>query len=306
MRRYFCFSLPVIALLLLSCMGQKTADAASPAEDGTLTYCYKDSCQHLTLSLSLEVPVGSDSVSMQIRDSLIADFIRNTTSPGYDEDGKSAIKPYGGDMSDVQAIVDYYGKADYDRLLSLAMNDYNQRIEFLDEDTTMAAEDKERIKNDVPMWAYEFSIGRTTDTPDFVVYNSQTYCYYGGAHGGIGGTGALTFSKQTGSKVERFVRADAAKDMQQLIRKGLIQFFSEGGETVSDANLNDQLQIEGTIIPLPQQAAFPNATGDSLTFIYAQYEIACYAAGMPSFTLPVKDIDAFLTPEGKACLSVKK
>lgn len=302
MRHFYCFSLTVIALLLMSCTGQKTAEVPETSEEGTQTYCYKDSCQHLTVSISFEVPVGSDSVSMLIRDSLIADLVRNTA---YDQEGNLGTKPYGGDMSDIQAIVDYYGKANYDRLLAMAMDDYGQRMEFLEEDTTMEAEERERIKNDVPMWAYELTISRSADTDNFVVYNSQTYCYYGGAHGGVGGSGSMTFSKQSGNKIERFIMADAAKDMQPLIRKGLVQYFSDGGESVSDATLNDQLQIESKIIPLPQQAAFPNATGDSLTFIYGQYEIACYAAGMPSFTLPVSDVKAYLTPEGKACLNVK-
>lgn len=42
----------------------------------------------------------------------------------------------------------------------------------------------------------------------------------------------------------------------------------------------------GEQIPFPKYE--PYYTEDGVCFIYQQYEIACYAAGRPTFTLPVK------------------
>lgn len=292
----------IFATCLFSCAGNKTAGDDSAIDAGTKVYAFKDSCQHLTLSLSLELPLGEDSASLQIRDSLIADFINSVSQPGFSEEGTNIIKPYTGNMTDAQAIVDYYGKADYAYLLNLAKSDYEERVKYVSEDTTIDEETRQSILEDIPMWAYDLNVNKMTDTLGYVVYYSQAYVYYGGAHGGITGSGALTFDKSTGKKIERFIDSNKTKDIQPFIRKGLLEYYRMAGDTITDSQLSERLQIESKEIPLPSRAAFPNASGDSLTFVYGQYEIACYADGMPAFKLPIKDIEKYLTPEGKALL----
>ena len=92
--------LMLIALvgMFSSCTGQKSVQEAESENAGTKVFCYKDSCQHLVVSLSLELPMGKDSASTQIRDSLIADFVESVQSPGYD-DGD-----IGFDMTDVNTL----------------------------------------------------------------------------------------------------------------------------------------------------------------------------------------------------------
>lgn len=293
-----------VLALTCSCTGQKPTgnDNGTSAAEGTMTYTFKDSCKHLVVSLSLELPLGEDSATMLIRDSLIEDFVFNAQQPGYDMEGTHYVKRFAGDYSDPQAIVDYYGKADYDFLLRQAKADYDDRMQYLESDTTMTAEDRERIKNDVPMWEYDFSVKALSDTLGIVVYQSQMYVYYGGAHGGVAGSGALTFSKATGEKIRCFIADRHTSAMQPMIRRGLLQYYRLAGETLSNAELDDRLQIDSKQIPLPVDAAYPNATADSLIFTYRQYEIACYADGMPSFTLPVKQLLPYLTPQAKALL----
>lgn len=297
---YLLSMLLASVVCLASCARQSSVQTETIVNAGTKTFCYKDSCRHLILSLSLEVPMGDDSASLQMRDSLIADFILNANCPSYGEDFQ--IKPYTGDMSDTQAIVEYYGKADYEYLYNLAKSDYDERLKYLNEDTTLTDEERQERSDDVPVWGYDLNIKQITDTLGFVVYNSATYIYSGGAHGGVVGTGAITFNKVTGAKISRFIRPDATKALQPLIRKGLIRYYGECGDTITDAQLSERLQLEGTIVPQPRMTPFPNATGDSLIFTYGQYEIACYADGMPSFALSVKDLIPYLTPESKALL----
>ncbi|MBQ0072627.1 MAG: DUF3298 domain-containing protein [Prevotella sp.] len=286
----------ILVMALCSCVGKQMAKVT--ASDGsTQIYSFKDSCQHLTLSFSIELPNGKDSASLQICDSLVAEFVRGVCQPWYSEDGNEKIPEREYNRDDVQAFVDYYGHAAYERLLKMAMKDYEDRMSYLADDTTMTPEDRERIKNDVPMWAFDYAITKTIDAPAFVVYDAHAYCYYGGAHGGVTGAGAMTFDKSKGQKMEHFLQDNVTLDLQPYIRKGLIQYYKEYGDTLTDAQLSERLQIEGNVIPLPQQTPHFNANADSLVFTYGQYEIACYADGMPSFAIPVKDILKYLTSE---------
>lgn len=285
-----------LVALMSSCTGTKSADA------GTQVYAYNDSCPHLMLNFSLELPKGEDSVAMSIRQSLIDDFVANIMQPGYEEDTLGALTPFDGNVSDAQALVNHYGKACYDYLLKQAMDDYKERMSYVETDSTMTDEAKQYIEENVPMWAFEHKMEKSIDTPSFVVYTSKGYCYYGGAHGGVTGSGGLTFSKADGSMIEHFLKPESTPQLQSLLRGGLIQYYTEAGDAMTDEQLNERLFIDDGIVPQPQQVPYPNATADSLVFTYQQYEIACYADGMPSFTIAVKDLAPYLTDEAKALL----
>lgn len=292
-----------MSIFLASCAGKNVVDSESLSQEkGTKTYIYKDSCRHLVLSISLEIPIDNDSATILIRDSLISDFILSVSQSGCWEDNTPDIKPYKGNKNDLQYIVNYYGKTVFDRLLLMAKSDYEQRIAYLDEDTTITEDEKQRISKDIPQWEFVLETKKTSDTLNFIVYDSQIYCYYGGAHGGVTGIGATTFEKKSGNKIEAFLETDATVALQTVIRKGLLHYYNGMGEHIKDKELNERIQIEGTIIPLPQRCPYPNNTADSLVFTYGQYEIACYADGMPSFNVAVKDITPYLTVKGKALL----
>jgi len=62
----------------------------------------------------------------------------------------------------------------------------------------------------------------------------------------------------------------------------------------------ENLFIDGDIIPFPAFSPYPSK--DGLVFVYQQYEIASYAAGMPAFTLPYEVVEPYLTEEAKAIL----
>lgn len=304
MRFSFLYISFIIASFLFSCTGQNNSSMANASlEGGTQVYCFKDSCRNLIFSLSLEVPTGEDSASLLIRDSLIADFIQNAKQASIDTESGNGIEPYSGDKADVQAMVDYYGKAGYETLLQQAVDDYEARTSYLENDTTMSPEEKKNIMDEVPQWAFDLNVNKSTDTLGFVVYHSVAYVYYGGAHGGLMGSGALTFDKSTGKKIERFINPTAEKAMQSLIRKGLVKYYAEAGETISESELSERLIIDADIIPLPVNTAYPNERADSLIFTYRQYEIACYADGMPSFMISIDDLMPYLTEEGKALIN---
>ena len=251
------------------------------------------------VKLSLELPAGTDSASMQIRESLIAAFARHCQLPSFDQEEEGGIESYCGDMNDSQAIVDYYGKSIYDFLLQNAMTEHEEMIKYLEEDSTMSTEDREATKNNVMQWTFDLNMKNMIDTLGFVVYHAPLYVYYGGAHGSFISPNALTFDKKTGIKIDDFVKDDVTIAMQPLIRKGLVQYYNSCGETLTDDELSQHFIIEGELIPLPKWLPYPNATGDSLIFTYQQYEITPYADGLPTFTLAIKDLMPFLTDDIK-------
>ena len=81
------------------------------------------------------------------------------------------------------------------------------------------------------------------DTLNYVVFLSQFYTYTGGAHGGIGGDGDLTFSKVDGKLIEHFVDSTKVEAMQPLLREGLKSYFAENGVKMTDNELFENLQI---------------------------------------------------------------
>ena len=68
-------------------------------------------------------------------------------------------------------------------------------------------------------------------------------------------------------------------------------------ERITEEDMRSRLMIDGNLIPLPALRPYPTAVG--LVFTYQQYEIACYADGMPNFVIPYNNIAAFLTPEAR-------
>lgn len=302
MKNYLLFVFLLINIFLLSCSGHKsTADMLSGYEDCRV-YEYKDSCKHLALSVLLQLPVGDDAATLQIRDSLIADFCKNIRIAEQNSLENEKLEPYDGEKDDMQAFVNHYGKNAYDILLSQAMSDYDARMKYIAEDTTMTDAEKESIAKDVPMWEFDLNTKKITDTLGIVVYYSDIYLYYGGAHGGLTGTGAMTYDKSTGNMIKRFIEPDSVLAMQHIIRKGLIDYYLECRDTITESQLHERLLIDGKTIPLPQHSEYPNASADSLILTYGQYEIASYADGMPSFKVALKDVMRYLTTEAKELL----
>ena len=56
-------------------------------------------------------------------------------------------------------------------------------------------------------------------------------------------------------------------------------------------------------LPLPR--AVPYVTTKGVAFIYQQYEIVCYAAGLPSVVIPAEELRDLLSEEGRALLDVE-
>lgn len=288
--------------LFISCNAKQTKDAGkaqvTKEEEKYETCVYADSSQRVQMEIHVTLPVASDSVYTAIRDSLLGTMEREFC---YLIGDTKVIEPYRGKDKSTNAIVNYYGAHGFLYLNKCADDDYKQRAEYIKTDTTLTEAMRRQIMQDTPQWNYESKITKEFETPKYIVFLHQTYEYMGGAHGGMGGLGYMTFNRSNGKKITNFFTKGAAEKMQGMLKKGLKAYFSEAGAPVkTDKELMEQLQIEGNIIPLPVQEPYPSATG--LIFTYQQYEIACYAAGMPSFTVPYEQVMPYLTNEVKELL----
>lgn len=182
---------------------------------------------------------------------------------------------YDGDLSNGQKMIDYY--------FDLKYKEFKKAHDLMAENMT----------GDVPTFASETEIHFLYETDQFVTYEMKKYEDMGGAHGGTFISG-MTFRKSDGRRVEWDL---FTKSMQDVIKKGLKKYF----EVNTDEELENSLSLENTyMLPLP--ATPPVFTKEGVLFTYQQYEIAAYAAGLPSFIVPYDEAKSLMNTTGKNLL----
>lgn len=166
---------------------------------------------------------------------------------------------YNGDLADGKALFDYYFKEMSREMTADEYEMYNQvEIRKLYEDSKIVT----------------------------FVYEGYAYAE-GGAHG-MQTTKGATFRKSDGRKFTARL-LDGSYKYQDEIKAGLKKYF----DVSTDDQLMEQLMLDdaaGGEIPFPSND--PWITDKGVVFCYPPYEIACYAAGMPTFTLPASVIKA--------------
>ena len=304
MKTKLLFLITAVSLSFASCSNkQETVELenafAYPLE--IENYTFSDSSKYANISIKVVLPVAKDSVSLIIRDSLaniIGNSIRSYQGSQM-EDTKPLIAKYNGDEKDAKSMFDYYSKEVSKMLNSQAKDDYDERVKYWEEDTTITEEQRKEYKESITPWDYSMDVTKTFEDSTYVVFSGSEYAYIGGAHGGVFGFGGLTFRFSDGSKVNGFLKDNVVKDMQPLLKKGLKEYFNENADDkiTTDQQLMENLQLSGengNLIPLPAWMPCPDEKGKGLVFTYQQYEIACYAVGMPSFVLTWEDLKPFL------------
>ena len=150
----------------------------------------------------------------------------------------------------------------------------------------------------IPTYFISYDIKKGTDMMGFVTYLINYADYQGRAHGSAYATGS-TFTKKDGRCWEwDMIKGKESNGFRQLMKEGVCDYFGqfEKGK-ISDERLKDMLLIDGDVnhLPLPEWA--PYLTVDGVVFAYQQYEIAPYAAGIISFTVPYEKIKPYLVNE---------
>lgn len=145
----------------------------------------------------------------------------------------------------------------------------------------------------LPQFCSDVHIDKVWEYGGMLGYSMQTYEYLGGVHGGYT-TEGITFDIETGRPYELIIDPEKAADpaLQALLRQGLTQYFSINMEQTIE-NVDEFLFLpDDGLIPLPATDLW--IVPDGVVFIYQSYEIAPYAAGQPSFTIPLEQIRPYL------------
>ena len=295
MRKIFAVGLAVLAAAACRPSGGKDLQ--------TETVNYEDATAHADLSIKVELPVyGQGAAADRIRASLVEVMDGQLSHIGSYEEER-LFPAFEGDFSKTESLVMYYRDKALEAIGQLSQEDYDERVNSIEENDGLTDGQRKEILADMPGWEYDFSLLKDRETDRYVVFLSQDYVYLGGAHGGVVGRGGLTFDKKEGALVEKMVDSASLDAVQPLLRKGLSQYFSDNEMEVAPEELDNILFLETGVIPFPAWTPYPSEEG--LVFTYQQYEIAAYAAGMPEFTVPYADILPYLTPEAKALLDLE-
>lgn len=140
-------------------------------------------------------------------------------------------------------------------------------------------------------YGYQAEIDKGFSTDSVVTFNSSTYIYTGGAHGATL-VNSATFRTSDGAVLGyEIFNPSAIPELTQMVKDALSKQYFEGDD---DFKMEDALIIDPQDFRLPANP--PYFTDKGVTFIYQQYEIACYAAGLPTCTLPYAEIAPLLLP----------
>lgn len=144
-------------------------------------------------------------------------------------------------------------------------------------------------------------VNKVAESADWVTFQEMRDVYTGGAHGGHTISGQ-TFRKHDGRRIGWDIITNTYEDdFQSLLKAGLMEYW----DLKKEADLEDWLMGPANIyyIPLPQCQPLFNA--DGICFVYNQYEIAAYAAGLPNFTVPYDKLRPFLNATAHRLIDVE-
>ncbi len=260
-------------LAILSCGQKSNSSSDSDEQAGTkqaqelevtpLEYSYDKN--KVEVGLDIDYPTGSALI-----DKAVAEYISEKLGGTYD-----------GDLANGDSLVNYYG----DEILA-------ELKKHLKEDINNGVED-EYING----YYRKMEIKKEYETDLLVTYSYTEDIYLNGAHGMQYFYGQ-TFRKSDGRRFSTdMMRNLYSDDLYALIKKGLTKYFSStGGEDITtDEELKEYILTDDNVNYLPLPKSTPYITEDGVVFIYQPYEISFFAAGMPTFTVPVSKMKPFLT-----------
>ena len=283
---------------MLSACGHRASQGSEVSESSEFTTDSiglerDDSIASVTISIDWPTS-GSDSLTQSIRQYLCEELASSLV-----QEGEPTVKYYDNPLDAVKTTADhrYEELAASWKELQSNIHEGMEGMEFSFALHSMLLENAER----------------------YVTYLTKSEGFQGGAHGFAAAAGQ-TFRKSDGkrigyktvynNKTETFEQQDQTlfKDpkspqLYALIKEGVRSYFKEFDEPVAtDEQLKDMLISVDDINRIPLPSAPPTFSKKGLAFLYQQYEIAPYAAGMVNFDIPYDKIRPFLTPEAAALI----
>ena len=146
-------------------------------------------------------------------------------------------------------------------------------------------------EEEIKEMTYDMNVSVVYEDDEYFTLEGIIYTYLGGAHGSTVNVGQ-TFCKVSGKRVDwELLKGYTTKELRSEIKNGLKGYFDIPKNAAdADEQLQNSLMIDEesfcNAFPLPE--CRPYLTNKGVCIRYQQYEIACYAAGMPECYLPVK------------------
>ncbi len=287
--RFLMTMFALAALILTSCNKKQAATVSSADADSTTVVAPTEKSQTDKLTtkkiakslkndagefdLTIDFPEGGNATLVNAIREYISESLGSTYGGG-EEDTKQGS--YSGDLADGDKMADYY--------FDLKVKEFQ----------AMYNEMKQVGMPEIPELASSTKITKDYETDKVVTFLFKSYENAGGAHGGSVGSG-MSFRKSDGRRIgwELFT----ATGMQSVIRNGLKEYF----EVKTDEELEGCLTLNDTFF-IPMPVTPPLFGKDGIIVTYQQYEIAAYAAGMPSFTIPYDKAKGMMNQTGKNLL----
>lgn len=297
-------TLALVASIMMGCKASSTkAQAANDIKEARAAdtlVVNTDSCilqegKIVQCAISVDYPTEPNELSKNIR-TILNEELANLYLGNINGDQIEKQESYKGDLANGNLVIEKYCKDNFAYLKS-------QMKDLKDADPRANAN-----------MSYDIRLNKEAETDSYVTYHCLSYAYLAGAHGS---TFERSFNivKATGKKLSQVVDTARVKDLQPILRKGVLSYLNqqsgneslteneektENEEQITNAQLNDYLFIENGIIPLPSSS--PYLAKDGVHFIYQQYEIGPYAMGLVSFTVPLDKIKPYLTAEAQKLL----
>lgn len=286
-------TLALVASIMMGCKASSTkaqaANDVKEAQAADTLVVSTDSCilqegEIVQCAISVDYPTEPNELSKNIR-TILNEELANLYLGNMNGDQIEKQESYKGDLANGNLVIEKYCKDNFAYLKS-------QMKDLKDADPRADAN-----------MSYDIRLNKEAETDSYVTYHCFSYVYLAGAHGS---TIERSFNivKATGKKLSQVVDTARVKDLQPILRKGVLSYLNqqsgnesqtENEEQITDAQLNDYLFIENGIIPLPSSS--PYLAKDGVHFIYQQYEIGPYVMGLVSFTVPLEKIKPYLTGE---------
>lgn len=297
-------TLALVASIIMGCKASSTkAQAANDIKEARAAdtlVVNTDSCilqegKIVQCAISVDYPTEPNELSKNIR-AILNEELANLYLGNINGDQIEKQESYKGDLANGNLVIEKYCKDNFAYLKS-------QMKDLKEADPRANAN-----------MSYDIRLNKEAETDSYVTYHCLSYAYLAGAHGS---TFERSFNivKATGKKLSQVVDTARVKDLQPILRKGVLSYLNQQSgneslteneektgneEQITDAQLNDYLFIENGIIPLPSSS--PYLAKDGVHFIYQQYEIGPYAMGLVSFTVPLDKIKPYLTAEAQKLL----
>lgn len=200
-----------------------------------------------------------------------------------------------------------YGEScqNYDEYLK-ALTDTAALIDHFFKNTVKKGNDEfADMKNynpDATEWEISFcdsiEITKCNEGAHWVTFDYTRDLYIGGAHGTftiLGQTFRIPDGRRIGWDI---IKNPNDEEFLKLLKEGMMEYFG----AKSEQELGDYLMGEGTPYYIPLPRCQPLFSKEGICFVYNQYEIAAYAAGLPTFTIPWAKLEPFLNVTAKQLL----